>query len=206
MKLILLGPPGAGKGTQAARIAAKYGIAHISTGDMLRAEIRKGSELGLKAKSTIDRGELVSDDVIIGMVKNRIEAPDCARGFLFDGFPRTVEQAEALEEITEIDRVIDIEVPFSRLVERISGRRMCPDCGAAHHVSRVDGGRCPDCGGALYQRDDDREETVKNRLSVYERKTAPLIEFYLQRGKLLEVNGDAPIDTVGAEIFGKLEE
>ncbi|MDO4543603.1 MAG: adenylate kinase [Clostridia bacterium] len=204
MRLILLGAPGAGKGTQAARIASRYGIAHISTGDMLRAEIRSETPLGLMAKSIIDRGELVSDDVIIGMVKNRIVMPDCARGFLFDGFPRTIEQAEALEDICNIDYAIDIEVPFDRLIERISSRRMCPKCGSAYHVSAHPEGLCP-CGGKLYQRDDDNEETVKNRLEVYGEKTAPLIEFYRTRGRLLTVNGDASVDTVEAEIARKLE-
>ena len=135
MKMILLGPPGAGKGTQAKGIAARYGIAHISTGDMLRAEVREGTPLGREAKSYMDKGQLVPDEVIIGMVKNRIEMPDCEKGFLFDGFPRTIAQAEALEKITDIDRVVDIEVPDERLIARISGRRMCPLCGATYHVS-----------------------------------------------------------------------
>ena len=135
MKMILLGPPGAGKGTQAKGIAARYGIAHISTGDMLRAEVREGTPLGREAKSYMDKGQLVPDEVIIGMVKNRIAAPDCEKGFLFDGFPRTIAQAEALEKITDIDRVVDIEVPDERLIARISGRRMCPLCGATYHVS-----------------------------------------------------------------------
>ncbi|MDD3400291.1 MAG: adenylate kinase [Eubacteriales bacterium] len=203
MKLILLGPPGAGKGTQAVRIAARLGIAHISTGDMLRAEIRNDTPLGRMAKAILDKGELVSDDVIIGMVKNRIAMSDCARGFLFDGFPRTVAQAEALETITQIDHVINIEVQLNRLIDRISSRRMCPDCGGTYHVSQYPDGVCP-CGGKLYQRDDDREETVKNRLTVYEQKTAPLIAFYQKQGNLFTVNGDASIDQVELEISEKL--
>ena len=196
MKLIFLGPPGAGKGTQAERIAERYQIAHISTGDMLRAEIRNATPLGAEAKAYIDRGALVPDSVIIGMVEKRIQAADCKNGFLLDGFPRTTAQADALAAIVDIDAVVDIEVPFERLVARISGRRMCPDCGAAYHVTTYSAETCAKCGGKLYQRDDDREETVQNRLVVYEEKTAPLIAYYRERGKLLVVDGDAPIDTV----------
>ena len=196
MKLIFLGPPGAGKGTQAERIAERYSIAHTSTGDMLRAEIRNATPLGAQAKAFIDRGELVPDSVIIGMVEQRIQAEDCKNGFLLDGFPRTVAQADALSKLVEIDAVVDIEVPFERLVARISGRRMCPDCGAAYHVSTYGEATCAKCGATLYQRDDDREETVQNRLVVYESKTAPLIAYYRERGKLLVVDGDAAIDTV----------
>lgn len=203
MKLILLGPPGAGKGTQAVRIAKRLGIAHISTGDMLRAEIRNDTPLGQMAKAILDKGELVSDDVIIGMVKNRIAKNDCARGYLFDGFPRTVAQAESLDEIADIDYVIDIEVPFDQLIERISSRRMCPLCGGTYHVSKYPDGKCP-CGGELYQRDDDREQTVQNRLQVYSQKTRPLIDYYQQNGKLLTVNGNASIDEVESEIAEKL--
>lgn len=172
---------------------------------MLRAEIRNDTPLGQMAKSILDRGELVSDDVIIGMVKNRIAMSDCARGFLFDGFPRTVAQAEALDTITGIDHVINIDVPLTRLVDRISSRRMCPDCGGTYHVSQYPDNKCP-CGGTLYQRDDDREETVKNRLTVYEQKTAPLIAFYTEQGNLFTVNGDASIDEVEQEIAEKLGE
>ena len=200
MKLIFLGPPGAGKGTQAERIAEKYEIAHISTGDMLRAEIRNQTKLGAEAKAFIDRGELVPDSVIIGMVEQRIQAADCKNGFLLDGFPRTVAQADALSKLVDIDAVVDIEVPFERLVARISGRRMCPDCGAAYHVSTYAEPTCAKCGAKLYQRDDDREETVHNRLVVYESKTAPLIAYYRERGKLVVVDGDAAIDDVTAGI------
>lgn len=196
MKLIFLGPPGAGKGTQAERIAERYQIAHISTGDMLRSEIRNATPLGAQAKSFIDRGELVPDSVIIGMVENRIQEDDCKNGFLLDGFPRTTAQADALGELTEIDYVVDIEVPSERLVARISGRRMCPDCGAAYHVTTHAADTCDKCGAKLYQRDDDREETVHNRLVVYEKKTAPLIAYYQERRKLLTVDGDQAIDSV----------
>lgn len=203
MKMILLGPPGAGKGTQARGIAARYAIAHISTGDMLRSEVREGTPLGREAKAYMDRGQLVPDEVIIGMVKNRIAAPDCQNGFLFDGFPRTIAQAEALEKITDIDRVIDIEVPDERLIARISGRRMCPRCGATYHVSTYASDTCS-CGGVLYQRDDDKAETVAVRLTEYHKKTAPLIDFYAQKGLLTTVNGDAPVDAVADEISREL--
>lgn len=203
MKLILLGPPGAGKGTQAKRIVERQNIAHISTGDMLRAEIRNQTTLGRMAKAILDRGELVSDDVIIGMVKNRIQMSDCANGYLFDGFPRTVAQAEALKNIDTIDCVINIDVPNDRLVDRISSRRMCPDCGGTYHVSEHPNGLCP-CGGKLYQRDDDRAETVANRLQVYTDKTKPLIDYYRGEGLLFTVDGDASIDEVAAVIAKKL--
>lgn len=200
MKLIFLGPPGAGKGTQAERIAAKEHIAHISTGDMLRAEMRNGTELGLKAKALIEKGELVPDEVIIGMVRNRILEPDCENGFLLDGFPRTVAQADALAEITDIDFVIDVEVPSERLIDRIGGRRMCPDCGAAFHVSTYPQVNCDKCGGKLYIRDDDRPETVRNRLTVYEKQTKPLIDYYERKGILKIVDGDTGIDEVTEQI------
>ncbi len=205
MKLIFLGPPGAGKGTQAEFISDKYGIAHISTGDMLRAEMRKGTELGLAAKSLIERGELVSDEVIIGMVENRIKEDDCKNGFLLDGFPRTVAQADALGTISEIDHVIDIEVPFPKLIDRISGRRMCPDCGAAYHISHYSSDKCEKCGGTLYQRDDDKAETVENRLKVYEKQTQPLIDYYKAKGLLLVINGDQSVEDVSKEIGSALK-
>lgn len=200
MKLILLGPPGAGKGTQAKGIAERNGIAHISTGDMLRAEIRQGTPLGLEARSFMDKGELVPDSVIIGMVKERIRQDDCKNGFLLDGFPRTVAQADALAGFTDIDYVVNIAVPFERLLKRISGRRMCPDCGATYHVSTYQDTKCSACGGTLYQRDDDKEETVAVRIRQYEAKTEPLIAYYEAKGKLVTVNGDQSVEAVGGEI------
>ena len=204
MKLILLGPPGAGKGTQAVRLASHFGIAHISTGDMLRAEMRQGTELGKAAKSFIDQGGLVPDDVIMGMVAGRIKSVDCIDGFLFDGFPRTIAQADALEKITPVDCVINIQVPSEKLVKRISGRRMCPDCGAAYHVSVYADSKCSNCGAQLYQRDDDKAETVRNRLDVYQQQTAPLIDYYAARRLLFTVDGDKPIDTVYDAIITEL--
>ena len=201
MKLIFLGPPGAGKGTQAERVAKRFGIAHISTGDMLRAEIRRATALGLAAKSLIDRGELVPDDVIIGMVQNRIQADDCQNGFLLDGFPRTTAQAESLGKLTEIDHAVNICVPVERLVARACGRRVCPGCGAAYHTDFHASPVCAHCGTALIQRDDDKAETVSNRLSVYETKTAPLIDYYERMGLLRNVDGDQPMDSVEAAIL-----
>jgi len=196
MKLIFLGPPGAGKGTQAESVCENNKIAHISTGDMLRAEMRNGTELGMKAKAVIERGELVSDEIIIGMVKNRIQQDDCRNGFLLDGFPRTVAQADALSAISDIDYVIDIEVPFDKLIDRISGRRMCPDCGATYHISTYSSDKCSKCGAALYQRDDDKVETVKNRLDVYQKQTQPLIDYYKGKGILKVIDGDQSVENV----------
>ena len=196
MKLIFLGPPGAGKGTQAEKISELYGIAHISTGDMLRSQMREGTPLGAEAKGYIDRGELVPDELIVAMVAERIKEEDCANGFLLDGFPRTVSQAEALNGISDIDMVIDIAVPAERLMERIGGRRMCSGCGAGYHTSSYHKDTCEKCGASLYIRDDDRPETVKHRITVYERQTKPLIDYYREKGNLSRVNGDNTPDRV----------
>jgi len=201
MKLIFLGPPGAGKGTQAERLCDTLGIAHISTGDMLRAQLRQKTELGLAAQSYIDKGELVPDEVIIGMVKDRLTQDDCAKGYLLDGFPRTVAQADALGTFVTLDMAINIDVPFDKLVERIGGRRMCPDCGAAYHVSVYDKTECAKCGATLYQRDDDKAETVLNRLEVYQKQTQPLIDYYQSKGLLRNINGDQPVDAVLKDIM-----
>ncbi len=208
MNIILLGPPGAGKGTQAEVIKTGLNIPHISTGDMFRAAIKEGTAMGKEAKSYIDSGKLVPDEVTIGIVKERLSAADCRGGFLLDGFPRTVAQAEALKEIlaglgTQIDHVIDIEVPAEKLLERIVGRRLCRSCGASYHVvfnPPAQEGVCPKCGGELYQRADDTEETVANRLAVYEAQTAPLVDFYAKEGSLRRINGDQAIAAVLAEI------
>ena len=205
MKMIFLGPPGAGKGTQAERICDLHKMAHISTGDMLRAQIRSGSELGKAAQGYMDRGELVPDELLIDMVKVRITEPDCKNGYLLDGFPRTIAQADALATFEDIDMVVNIDVPFERLVDRISGRRMCPDCGAAYHISSYAEPTCAKCGGTLYQRDDDKAETVLNRLKVYQEKTQPLIDYYEEKGKLKNVNGDQAIEAVLAEISKLME-
>lgn len=204
MKIILLGAPGAGKGSQATKIAKKYSIAHISTGDALRANIKNGTELGKYAKSFIDKGLLVPDDAVIGIVADRIKQPDCKNGFLLDGFPRTIAQAEELGKLTDVDYVINIDVDFDLIAARISGRRMCA-CGESYHVSTHLGDACDKCGGKLYQRDDDKEETVKSRLSVYENQTAPLVAYYRERGKLVDVDGNRTIDEVFVTIESILD-
>ena len=202
MKLIFLGPPGAGKGTQAEKISELYGIAHISTGDMLRSQMREGTPLGAEAKGYIDRGELVPDELIVAMVAERIKEEDCANGFLLDGFPRTVSQADG---ISDIDMVIDIAVPAERLMERIGGRRMCSGCGAGYHTSSYHKDTCEKCGASLYIRDDDRPETVKHRITVYERQTKPLIDYYREKGNLSRVNGDNTPDRVFDDVAAAIK-
>ena len=206
MRLMFVGPPGAGKGTQAVRIAARYGIPHISTGDMLREEIKNGTPLGQQAKAYIEAGELVPDDVIIGMVKERISRPDAKDGFLLDGFPRTREQAEALDRFTSLDVVININVPDDKLIHRICGRRVCRQCGATYHESMLENiKQCPKCGGELYVRDDDKEEIVRQRIAVYKQKTQPLIEYYTKKGLLEDVVGSGGIDDITEAIVAVLE-
>ncbi len=208
MRLILLGPPGAGKGTQAKLLVDRLEIPQVSTGDMLRAAVKDGTPLGREAKAYMDRGALVPDAVIIGLVRERLQQPDCTRGCILDGFPRTVAQAEALGSTLEalrasLDHVLSLEVPPEDLVLRIAGRRTCRNCGAMYHVrfspSKVEG-RCDACGGPTYQRDDDREETVRRRLQVYTEQTAPLVSFYEARSLLRRVSGTGEI----AEIFQRI--
>lgn len=204
MRIILLGAPGAGKGSQATKIAAKYGIAHISTGDALRANIKNGTELGKFAKSFIDKGQLVPDEVVVGIVADRIKEADCVNGFLLDGFPRTIPQAEALGKLADIDYVINIDVDFDLIAARIGGRRMC-SCGESYHISTYSSDVCAKCGAKLYQRADDKEETVKERLAVYEKQTAPLVDYYKASGKLVDVDGNKSIDEVFASIVKVLD-
>ncbi len=204
MNLILMGPPGAGKGTQADGIVKEFSVPHISTGDMFRAAVSEGTALGLKAKGFMDAGQLVPDDVTIGIVQERLSKPDCQKGFLLDGFPRTLAQAEALETMLgklgrPIDLVINIEVPLEDLVARLTGRYICRQCAAPYHVifnpPQV-AGRCDQCGGELYQRVDDSEATARKRLDVYLAQTAPLVEFYDQRGLLEPIDGSKSMDEV----------
>lgn len=208
MNIILLGPPGAGKGTQAKRLIDKYGIPQISTGDMLRAALKEGTPLGLEAKKFMDQGALVPDSVVIGLVKERIQKPDCAKGYMLDGFPRNVSQAGVLDNVLaelgqKIDDVVCMEVPSSDLLTRLTGRRTCRACGAGYHISfdpPKKSGVCDKCSGELYQRDDDNEATVSSRLKVYEDQTKPLIYFYSKQGKLRKVNGVGSMD----EIFSRI--
>ena len=204
MKIILFGAPGAGKGTQADKLVEKYGFPHISTGDIFRKNIKERTEIGLLAKSYIDAGKLVPDEVTIKIVENRLKESDCANGFLLDGFPRTVEQAKALDEITDVDYVVNIDVPFEKLLKRITGRRVCPKCSSSYHVDFLNGEDTCKCGEKLVQRADDNEETVKQRISVYEKQTAPLVEYYGKTGKLVTVNGHKGVDEVFDEIVNKL--
>ncbi|MBQ4818194.1 adenylate kinase [Bacillus pumilus] len=208
MNLVLMGLPGAGKGTQAERIVDDYGIPHISTGDMFRAAMKEETQLGLEAKSFIDKGELVPDEVTIGIVRERLGKNDCEQGFLLDGFPRTVAQAEALEDILKdlgrtIDYVINIKVDKDALMERLTGRRICKNCGATYHLvfnPPAKGNVCDKCGGELYQRADDNAETVSTRLEVNLKQTEPLLNFYSEKGYLANIDGAKHINDVYADI------
>ena len=213
MYILLMGPPGAGKDTQAERLIAEYQIPHISTGDMFRAAVKKGTELGKEAKKYMDAGTLVPDSVTIGIVRESLANPECSKGFILDGFPRTEEQAIALDGILtdlniKMNGVVNIVVPDAELVGRVTGRRICKACGATYQVeynpSKVEA-MCDKCGGALYQRDDDKEETVKKRLEVYHSQTAPLIEYYKQQGVYKEIKGLQAIDKVYADVKESLE-
>ncbi|KAA8995942.1 adenylate kinase [Paenibacillus spiritus] len=212
MNILFMGPPGAGKGTQAAVIVKEFGIPHISTGDAFRLAIKQGTPIGLQAKSYMDQGLLVPDDVTIGIVEERLQQPDCQQGFLLDGFPRTLSQAEALEGIlarhnTSLHHVINLNVDRSLLMARLTGRRICTVCGASYHLifnPPAQPGICDLDGGALYQRPDDNEESVGKRLDEYDNKTAPLLHFYENKGLLRQVNGEDEIESVSAEIVSLL--
>ena len=206
MNIIFLGPPGAGKGTQAQIVCQRLGIPQVSTGDMLRAAIAAGTEMGRKAKEYMDQGQLVPDEVVIGIVRDRLADADCQKGYILDGFPRTVEQAKALSTFAKIDVAINLDVPDDVLVKRLSGRRVCPLCGAPYHVDRLNGETvCRADGTPLIQRDDDKAETVKNRLAVYHQKTAPLIDYYREAGLLKNIGGGLSLEEIREEIFRTLE-
>ncbi|NQT19673.1 MAG: adenylate kinase [Planctomycetes bacterium] len=212
MKTVLLGPPGAGKGTQAEHIARKYEIPHISTGDMLRQATKNQTPVGLEAAGYIDKGELVPDDVIVRMVKERLGRPDCRKGFILDGFPRNLQQGKALahtlDELgTDLDAVVYINVPEHDVIDRLSGRQTCRNCGEGYHVKYMppkNKGVCDKCGGQLYQRTDDNAQTIKNRLEIYRQQTADLISYYDSINLLVEIAGDKTIDEVTKEIDARL--
>lgn len=213
MKIIMLGAPGAGKGTQAKKISDKYQIPHISTGDIFRANIKNGTELGKKAKTFMDQGLLVPDELVVDLVVDRVSQEDCSNGYVLDGFPRTIPQAEALDKALEakgekMDFAVNVEVPDENIVRRMSGRRACVDCGATYHIvyapTKVEN-VCDNCGGSLILRDDDQPETVQKRLNVYHDQTQPLIQYYTEKGILREVDGTIDIDDVFKAIVELLE-
>jgi adenylate kinase len=212
MRVILLGPPGAGKGTQAASIVEKYSIPHISTGDIFRKNIKEGTALGLKAKSFMDSGALVPDSLVVEIVEDRLKEDDCKSGFLLDGFPRTIVQAEELDKVLEnmgisLDKVVNIEVDPGVLLDRAVGRRICKSCGATFHIKfnpPKSDGVCDKCSGELYQRSDDNEETVGNRIKVYVDETSPLIEYYTKKGVIANIDGEQDIARVFSDILNAL--
>ena len=212
MKIIMIGAPGAGKGTQAKKIAAQYSIPHISTGDIFRANIKNNTELGQKAKTYMDKGELVPDSLVVDLIMDRFKEADCANGYVLDGFPRTIPQAEALDNALKangekVDFAINVEVPDENIINRMSGRRACVGCGATYHIkynpTKVEG-VCDACGEKLILRDDDKPETVKNRLSVYHEQTQPLIDYYNKAGVLAEVDGTKDMEDVFKDIVNIL--
>jgi adenylate kinase len=214
MDVIMLGPPGSGKGTQAQKMAERYHIPQISTGDILRGAVKEKTPLGVEAKGYMDQGRLVPDEVVVGIVRDRVKAPDCNGGFILDGFPRTLPQAEALDATLqemkkEIDHVVSIEVGTEELLRRLTGRRTCRTCGAMYHLMfnpPAKEGICDTCGGELYQRDDDQEATIRARLQVYEEQTAPLIAYYRKRGLLRTIDGVGAIEKIFEEIVQAVEE
>lgn len=212
VRLVLLGAPGAGKGTQAKKLIEKLGIPQISTGDLLRAAVSEGTELGMEAKSYMDKGELVPDSVVLGMMKERLQDEDCKKGFILDGFPRNTAQAEALDAMLEelgmpLGSALSVDVPLEDLMKRLTGRRTCKDCGQMYNIyfsPPATEGKCDKCGGELYQRDDDQEETIQKRLEVYTEQTAPLIDYYSGKGILKSVSGTGSIDDIFANVTATL--
>lgn len=212
MNVILMGPPGAGKGTQASRLQEQLDVANISTGEILREEIKRKSALGTRAKRYMDKGELVPDEIVVGVIEERIQQPDCTRGFVLDGFPRTVPQAEALDRVLArfgrgLNRVVSLTVPREELIKRLSGRRTCRDCGAMYHIifdPPTNSGICNKCNGDLYQRDDDQEDIIASRLDVYAKRTEPLLAYYRKRDLLSEVDGTGGVDDILARVVARL--
>lgn len=213
MQIVLFGPPGAGKGTQAKFISEAYNIPHISTGDILRENVREGTALGKKAKTFMDKGALVPDELLIDIIKDRLQKPDTRKGFLLDGFPRTIAQAEALDPILDdinkkLDAVVNVDVSANELIRRLSGRRTCRACQATYHVKSNPpkvAGVCDQCGGELYQRADDTEAAIKHRIDVYKTQTQPLIDYYRKKGLLTDIDGEREIDEVRSDIMKALE-
>jgi adenylate kinase len=203
MKIILLGAPGAGKGSQATRLTAELNVPHISTGDAFRMNIKNGTEIGMYAKTFMDKGLLVPDEVTVKIVESRITQPDCANGFLLDGFPRSIPQAEALDKLTKIDCVFNIDVNLNILLARLTGRRSCA-CGAIYHISTHKGSECTKCGGALFVREDDKEETILKRLDAYTQTTEPLVDYYKKQNILINVDGNTNIDETFKQILPHL--
>lgn len=204
MKIVLLGAPGSGKGTHAQRLTKQYNIPQISTGDIFRKNIKEGTELGVQVKEILAKGQLVPDAVTVAIVKDRLTQPDCESGYILDGFPRSIVQAEELDKLESIDYAINIDVDSQAIIARLSGRRFCPDCNGTFHVSTIEGEGCPTCGGELIVREDDKEETVAKRLEAYYTTTAPLVDYYSATGKLVTVDGNGSIDDIYANIVAIL--
>ena len=199
MRILMLGAPGAGKGTIAQKLVEKYGIPQISTGDLLRAAVTAGTEMGKKAKAIMDAGKLVPDELVIAIARDRLAQPDCAKGFILDGFPRTIAQADAMKTFARIDHVVNLEVPDEIIIERLEARRTCKKCRAIYNLKNVPPrapGKCDTCGGDLYQRDDDKREAIETRLKTYRQQTQPLVDYYRRAGNLHTLNGDAGIDSL----------
>jgi len=208
MRLVFVGPPGVGKGTYAAAVSQRFGIPHISTGDMIREEIKRGSELGRRLKEYVERGLLVPDEIVTEMVRERLSREDCKRGFILDGYPRTLKQAEELDRIVTIDLVLNFVAPDEVIIDRIGGRRVCKVCGAIYHVKYMPpkvSGVCDRCGGALYQREDDKPEVIARRLEVYRQQFAPIIEYYRRRGVLVDVDASEQAEVVVPRVLKLLE-